>query len=99
MRFFSIFFSSITITLFSLNCFGQETKISGRVSDPLTNEVIPFASIVFKGTTIGTTSDINGNYELSTTQKADSVIASSIGYIPVTMPVQKGKTQIINFAC
>src|SRR5439155_27370681 len=98
MRFFSILFSSITITLFSASCLAQETKVSGRVFDPLTNEVIPFASVVFKGTTIGTTSDINGNYELTTTQKVDSVTTSFVGYIPVTMPVQKGKAQVINFA-
>jgi hypothetical protein len=96
--FFSALLFSILFFLFSSFCHGQETKITGHISDPLTNEAIPFASVVFKGTSIGTTSDINGNYELQTTQKVDSVIASFVGYIPVTMPVQMGKMQVINIA-
>src|ERR1041384_10977 len=98
MRIFSAFLFFFFLFLFSFSGSAQETKISGHVFDPLTNEVIPFASIVFKGTSIGTTSDINGNYELKTLQKVDSIVASSIGYLPVTMSVQKGKTQVINFA-
>jgi hypothetical protein len=95
------FASLLVFLIFNLlwfPCHAQETKVGGHITDPLTNEVIPFASVVFKGTSIGGTSDINGNYEIKTTQKVDSVLVSSIGYVPVTMPVQKGKTQIINIA-
>ena len=66
--------------------------------DPLTNEVIPFAAIVFKGTTIGTNTDMNGNYVLSTMTRVDSISATFVGYISVTLPVQRGKSQTINFA-
>ncbi len=76
----------------------QETKVSGRVYDPLTNEVIPFASIVFKGSTTGTNSDMNGNYQIIAQQKVDSISATFVGYIPVTLAVQYGKVQTINFA-
>lgn len=100
-------FQTIPKTLFSaagfclllvLNAVAQETKVSGRVYDPLTNEVIPFAAVVLKGTTSGTNSDINGNYTLSTMQKVDSISATFVGYISVTLPVQPGKAQTINFA-
>src|SRR3569832_2243295 len=84
--------------LFHYSAFAQETKVNGHVSDPLTNEPIPFASVVFKGTSIGTTSDINGNFELSTFQRVDSIMVSSVGYISVTMHVLRGKSQPMNIA-
>ena len=97
---FPILFSSIIFTLLVGVCsvYAQETKVSGKVFDPLTNETIPFAAIVFKGTAIGTNADINGNYTLSTMEKVDSISATFVGYIAVTLPIQRGKTQTINFA-
>jgi hypothetical protein len=76
----------------------QETKVTGKVYDPLTNESIPFAAVMFKGTTSGVNSDINGMFTISTLDKVDSISATFVGYIPVTLPVQRGKTQTINFA-
>jgi hypothetical protein len=92
------FLAACVLTFCVLQSSAQETKVSGRVYDPLTNEVIPFAAIVFKGSTVGTNSDINGNYTVSTMDKVDSISATFVGYIPVTLPVQRGKTQTINFA-
>ncbi len=76
----------------------QVTKVTGHVYDPLTNEPIPFASVVFKKTTIGTNTDINGNFTLETINDVDSISATFIGYIPATLRVKKGKLQEINFA-
>lgn len=92
------FLATCIFSLCILSAIAQETKVSGRVYDPLTNEVIPFAAVLFKGTTSGTNSDVNGNYTLSTMQKVDSISATFVGYISVTLPVQKGKVQTINFA-
>jgi hypothetical protein len=39
--------------------------IRGRVSDQQTNESIPFASIILQGETSGTTSDLDGRFELT----------------------------------
>ena len=40
----------------------QITRVNGRVYDPLTNEPIPFASILFVGTTVGKNADLDGNF-------------------------------------
>src|SRR5215203_5116695 len=97
---FPFLLTSIIFFLLGSVCvvYAQETKVSGKVYDPLTNETIPFAAIVFKGTAIGTNADINGNYTISTMEKVDSISSTFVGYIPVTLPVQKGKSQTINFA-
>jgi len=74
------------------------THISGKVADALTGEAIPFASITFPGTQVGTITGDDGSYMLETQLSIDSVSASFLGYKTVTFPVQKRKTQQINFA-
>ena len=71
--------------------------MSGKVTDKLTGEPIPFANVAFKGTLIGTQTDFDGNYKLSTDKPADSLTASFVGYTPVTLPVRKGSVQTVNF--
>ncbi|HRH67548.1 MAG TPA: DUF5686 family protein [Bacteroidia bacterium] len=92
--FFSLFF------LFSSFCrsFAQVTRVSGRVYDPLTNEAIPFASVLFPGTATGKNTDIDGNYSIETMAAVDSIRVSFIGYLTATLPVQRHKTQVINIA-
>ncbi len=75
----------------------QTTKVSGRVTDGLTNESIPFANVAFKGTSVGTVTDINGFFVLETEKPSDSLSASFVGYRPVTLKIVKGKTQTVNF--
>lgn len=42
----------------------QTGIIKGRIYDAGNNESIPFANVIIQGTTEGTTSDIDGNYEM-----------------------------------
>lgn len=44
--------------------FGQAGIIRGKVYNQINNESLPFAAVIIKGTTIGTITDANGNYEL-----------------------------------
>jgi TonB-linked SusC/RagA family outer membrane protein len=53
--------------------------ISGKVTDS-NGEVIPFASIVQKGTTNGTTSDGDGNFSLKVNQLPVTILVSSLGF-------------------
>ncbi|WP_035726279.1 TonB-dependent receptor [Eisenibacter elegans] len=43
---------------------GQEAIIKGQIVDSRNNEVVPLATVVIQGTTIGTTTDLDGNYTL-----------------------------------
>ena len=69
---------SIIFLFFFSNIFSQEKKISGKISDE-NNEELPGATIIIKGTTKGTVSDINGNYELIV-QNNDTITISFSGY-------------------
>lgn len=77
--------------------YAQSTTVSGKVTDAASGDPIPYANIVFKGTSIGVTSDFDGHYELATIIPTDSLVASYIGYHPRSKPVIKGSVQAINF--
>lgn len=75
----------------------QLTKIMGTVTDSATGEPLPFVNIVFKGTSIGVTSDFDGDYAIETETPGDTLIASYLGYSRVSTPVTKGVFQVIDF--
>ncbi len=54
-------------------------SVSGRVFDEY-NEPLPGTSVLVKGSTIGTVTDVEGFYSLSLPQSASSLIFSFIGY-------------------
>ena len=92
---------SVSLVLFLLSIFGlqaqQLTVIKGKVTDATTNEPIPFANVVFKGSTVGTSTDFNGLYKLNTKYPKDSLSVIFMGFKPKTKHVNIGKTQIIDF--
>lgn len=75
----------------------QLTKIMGVVSNAKTGEPIPFVNIYFEGTTIGATSDFEGQYAIETFSPGDSLHASYIGYLAKTMKVTPGIFQKLDF--
>lgn len=86
----------LILLLFPLLTVAQQTKVTGKVTDELTNEPIPFATIVFKNTTIGANTDFDGKYTLVTDTPGDSIICTLVGYTTVRMRVKKGQEQVIN---
>lgn len=70
----------------------QENKIAGVVSD-LNGDPIPGVSIIVKGTTIGTTSDMDGRYLLENVPAGSTLVFSFIGMQTQEIPVGH-KTQL-----
>ncbi|MGB0430808.1 MAG: DUF5686 family protein [Bacteroidia bacterium] len=83
--------------LFVINNLQAQTAVSGRITDAQTNEPIAFANIVFKGTTVGTTSDFEGYYTLSSSENVDSITVLFLGYKQKTKVLKKGTKQVIDF--
>ena len=94
------------ITLFITLIFGflasaQNTgSIVGKITDKdFNNEPLPFANVLIKGTTTGTTSDVEGLYELNNVAPGSYVLVFSfIGYetVEINTEVQSGKVTTIN---
>jgi TonB-linked SusC/RagA family outer membrane protein len=67
--------------------FGQERTISGTVSDESTNESLPGATVVIKGTSKGTATDLYGKFSLSVTPEENTLVVSYIGYETMEIPI------------
>ncbi len=59
-----------------------QTHIEGTVTDSKTGDVLPFVNIAISGTTVGTISDINGEFQLSVpdAHAGKEVVFSSVGF-------------------
>jgi len=56
-----------------------QTKISGTIVDE-TNEGLPGASVVIKGTTNGTETDFNGKFMLTASTESGTIVVSYLGF-------------------
>lgn len=65
------------LVLSTVLTFAQNRQVTGEVKDDK-GEAVPFASIVIKGTTRGTTSDANGNFKLDI-KPGDVLVVSAAG--------------------
>ncbi|MEC3964862.1 TonB-dependent receptor [Flagellimonas halotolerans] len=75
----SVIAISLTLVQFT---FAQVGTIRGELTDGEFNDVLPFANILVKGTTVGTTSDFEGTYSLEVKPGTYTVVFSYIGYTP-----------------
>lgn len=76
---------NILILLFGLSVagFAQQGLIKGRVFDSKNNEALPFTNIIIEGTTIGASSDFEGNFIIAGVEPGFYRLkASSVGYSP-----------------
>lgn len=88
--------SLLILTFFSfvvnLNSLAQSKTVFGLVTDA-SGEVIIGASVLVKGTTIGTITDFNGKFELKGIEENSVIKVSFIGYKTQELPI-KGKSTI-----
>ena len=70
----------------SVAAFGQDRTITGNVTDE-NGDGLPGVSIVIKGTSDGTVTDINGDYSLSVPGDNSVIIFSAIGFTTVERAV------------
>lgn len=67
--------------------------VRGVVTDQRTGETLPGVNIIVKGTSRGTSTDIDGKYSLSSVQPQDTLIFSYLGFESREVPVD-GRTEI-----
>jgi iron complex outermembrane receptor protein len=88
------------LTLVVMLCFAfafSQTTVKGKVTDD-TGQPLPGANIIIVGTTIGTSSDFNGEYTLTTDQSPPfSIQVSYTGFEPQTAEVT-ANNQSFDFA-
>ena len=99
MSFKNILFSLLIFV--SLTLSAQNTGIiRGQLKDKNTQEVIIGGTVVIEGTTIGTSTDIDGNFKIVIPVGTYNVKAQYIGYTPLikyNIAVSSGNAQFVNF--
>lgn len=77
-----------------LNIMAQSEKglssAEGYVLDDNTDKPLPFVNVYFKGTTIGTSTDLDGKYKIKSRHHNDTLIFSMVGYHEVKVFVEVG---------
>jgi hypothetical protein len=88
----------IILTLFVQFSQAQKTIISGKITEANTGVPIPYVTIVFKGTFIGTMSDLNGNFNLSSLTPTSTIEITCIGYKKKEITVTAKKSVNLHIA-
>lgn len=77
----------------------EKGTIKGKLTDKeMNNEALSFANVIIKGTTIGTQTDMDGNYTISIKPGNYTVVFSFLGYKTLEVPVvvKAGETVTVN---
>ena len=75
----------LLLMTFSMLAFGftaqaQERSVSGTILSDDDNQGLPGVNVIVKGTTQGTTSDLDGNYKITAPSSESILVFSSIGF-------------------
>ena len=77
--------------------FAQKTIVTGKVVDAENSEPLPYVNVFFKGSKIGTTTDLNGYYRIETYYPTDSLQASMMGFRNTAKKVKRDQAQVVDF--
>lgn len=86
----------LLLVVLSTALMAQQTIIKGVVTDARTHETMPGVSVSFDGTSIGNSSDVQGNYRISTDGNYNRIKISFIGYKTQYKDITPGTLQTIN---
>ncbi|MFL5765319.1 MAG: DUF4139 domain-containing protein [Bacteroidia bacterium] len=70
------------------------TKVKGKVLDKSTGEALPFAAVMVDGTNIGTSTDAEGNFDLTLPENAANLKVSYVGYSPQVVAISSAEMNI-----
>jgi len=90
------------VLLFSSQAFAQNGVLKGRIYDAKTNQALEFAAILIQGTTISSTTDVEGNYAFIGIEPGfKRLVISLVGYektISSEVQVQGNQTAFLDVA-
>ncbi len=72
----------------------QQRRVTGKVTDATTGEILPGVTIVIKGTTTGVASDPDGTFAIDVPSNNTVLQFTSVGYTPQEISV--GSRQVLN---
>ena len=88
-------FLFLLVATMSCGMFAQTISVTGKITDGSTGESVPLAGIQIKGTSTGSSSDIDGFYQINAAPDA-VLMVSSLGY--KTQEIAINGRRVINIA-
>ncbi|MBK7175073.1 MAG: TonB-dependent receptor [Bacteroidales bacterium] len=88
------FFIQFILFLSAYMAYGQQRTITGTVTDASDGTTIPAVTVLVKGTTRGTTTDLNGFYSLKINETDKTIVFSFMG--KKALEVAIGTSAVIN---
>ncbi|MBX3252536.1 MAG: TonB-dependent receptor [Chitinophagaceae bacterium] len=76
-----------------LSVFSQTLQVSGKVSDKLTGEVLPGATVNIKGSAISAVTDMNGNFKISVPKSGSVLVVTYTGMATMERVITSSGTQ------
>ncbi|MEO1050313.1 MAG: SusC/RagA family TonB-linked outer membrane protein [Bacteroidota bacterium] len=89
---FSVVLSFLSVSVL----LAQERTVSGKVTSSEDGIALPGVTILLKNTTIGTITDVDGNYKLSVPSGGGTLVFSFVGL--VTQEIEIGNQSVIDLA-
>src|SRR3989338_3625437 len=74
----------------------QTTRVEGTVTDQVTGAPMPFVSVRFQDTKIGTLTDTLGHYSFETYYASDTLVFNFSGYLRIKKFVRMDESQVID---
>ena len=81
--------------LFAVQVSAQDVQLTGKITDAKDGSTLPGATVLVKGTTTGTLTDLDGNFALNVKQ-GSTLVFSFIGYVAQEVIVTNQKVLNIN---
>ena len=82
--------------LLAVTASAQRTALRGTVTDSLTGEPLPYASLMWQGTSSGTKTDLDGRYALPSPRTTGVLEISYMGYDTRRVTVRAGRSGTLN---
>ena len=87
---------TVLLVCISLLGYSQATIIEGVLFDIEQEQPLPYANIIFKGTTVGGTTDINGNFYIRTNDLTlDTLFVTYLGFKDQFIIIKPGEKQTL----
>ncbi|WP_428329383.1 SusC/RagA family TonB-linked outer membrane protein [Mucilaginibacter sp.] len=86
---------AILCFFFTLPAMAQNKVVSGKVTDAHDGSSLPGVSVVAKGSTIGTNTDIAGNFKLSVPESTTTLVVSFLGFTSQEVSATSGQAILI----
>ncbi|TPE45233.1 SusC/RagA family TonB-linked outer membrane protein [Pontibacter mangrovi] len=87
-----LFLSLLLVTALIHQAMAQVRTITGKVTDAATSQPLPGVAVIVKGTTVGTTTGVDGAYSINVPQGNNTLVYRFIGYTTVERAIGNANT-------